>query len=127
MNKTYYLLFLLPLALILNALPLPDSKIGTWDLEPDKHVPHKKVLEFYRQNINEKRWDIIDPKDFIGHDKFNIADGFDADLFMIEEMQLIGDPVRAVENEMNKKRDKEEAERRKLTRYLKRGKDTVVD
>lgn len=58
-----------------------------------------------RDAIANKNYDMFKPEDFIAHDKFNIADGFNVDLTVVEEIQFKGDPVIAVEQEMHKIRE----------------------
>ncbi|PJF17329.1 hypothetical protein PSACC_02825 [Paramicrosporidium saccamoebae] len=58
-----------------------------------------------RDDITNKKYEIFKPEDLIAHDKFNIADGFNVDLTVVEEIQFKGDPVIAVEQEMHKIRE----------------------
>lgn len=110
-------LVLAVLAGIAQALPKPPQ--DTWD--PADGGPEMEALGHFlahlRKAINEKNWQEVNPRDFIGHDKFNIADGFGVDVFSVEEMQELGDPVIAVEKEMSLKRSAEERKNRK-SRWL---------
>lgn len=109
-------LLLVGLVGIAQALPKPPQ--DTWD--PDGG-PEMEALEHFLQHlrtaINAKNWQEVNPRDFIAHDKFNIADGFGVDVFSVEEMQELGDPVIAVEKEMSLKRSAEERKKRK-SRWL---------
>jgi hypothetical protein len=88
--------------------------MGGWDLVDREHPRHRAFIEHIRSSITDKNWKAVNPGDFIGHDKFNIADGFGVDLFIVEEMQNTADPVLQVEREMQEKRDKEERKKKKL-------------
>jgi len=68
--------------------------------------------------IADKQWSKLNAADWIGHDKFNIADGLDVDMFIIEELQLKGDPIRGVIRRITEERD---AEEEKLKQKQKRG------
>lgn len=89
---------------------LPVHPLKTWDPEEHQLEEYNLWVERLRAAINQKDWKVVAPKDFIAHDKFNIADGFDVDMLNVEEMQLAGDPVIKVEREMQEKRDKQRKE-----------------
>ena len=94
-----------------RVIALPQSPLRTWDPPPHEEEQFNEWLQKLRHSINNMDWNAIEQKDFIGHDKFNIADGFDVDLLIVEEIQLRGDPVRKVELEMDRKRVEEQKKR----------------
>lgn len=100
-----YLLFVAE-ALVLG-LPMPLEFSDKWvrgQLDEESNIAFNRWVKHYQQIVSERKWTKDEAESFIHHDKFNIADGLDVDLFIIDEMQLEADPVKVVENEMNKKR-----------------------
>lgn len=85
------------------SLPLPPGRLGTWDPDERDREAHNRWFETHKRHIMNKDWRAVNPKDYIAHDKFNIADGYDIDLLIIEEMQLLGDPVLAMESEASRR------------------------
>lgn len=105
-------LSLLTVLNVIVALPRPPQH--TWDPEGIAEMEaYTNFIDHLRKSINEGNWKEVDPKDFIAHDKFNIADGFGVDVFSVEAMQEAGDPVIAVEKEMSRKRGDAERNERK--------------
>lgn len=88
------------------SLPLPPGHLRTWDPDEGQREAYNQWLETHKRHIVNRNWKAVNPKDYIAHDKFNIADGYDIDLLIVEEMQLAGDPVVAIENKANEERDK---------------------
>ena len=99
---------------------IPPPELGTWDLSDAQMEMFKKWSAAFSERLSAQDWNTIDPRDYIHHDKFNIADGFGADLFLVEKMQNIGDPVLKVENEMNEIRSKREKAENDKARSKKR-------
>lgn len=90
---------------ILGIAALPAHPLKTWDPTEHQEREHKLWITKLRDSIANKDSMLVKPEDLIAHDKFNLADAFDVDLIAVEELQFKGDPVLAVELEMNKIRD----------------------
>lgn len=99
------------LFLLSCSLPLPPRHLGTWDPDEGQQEAFKAWLETHKRWIMAKDWTKVNPKDYIAHDKFNIADGYDIDLLVVEEMQLIGDPVLAAGNGASQRAGKQRRKR----------------
>lgn len=97
-----YSCLLVTLLTLSSSLPLPPEHLGTWDPDEGHREAYNQWLEMHRRHIMNRDWGAVNPKDYIAHDKFNIADGYDIDLLIVEEMQLLGDPILAMGNEASR-------------------------
>lgn len=97
---------------------LPINPTHQWNPQAQDMEMFRLEMNQWKCAINEKRWDILNPTDWIAHDKFNIADGFDADIFTVEEILFKGDPVIKVEQEMSQKRSEQDKKDKKKLRGL---------
>lgn len=100
---------------------LPPHPLNTWDPADHQIKVHNAWVDRIREAINTKDFGFLKPEHLIAHDKFNVADGFNADLIMVEEIQFKGDPVIAVEKEMDKIREQLRAKESKKKEKKKRG------
>lgn len=96
------------------ACGLPVNHRHRWNPRERDMDAFQLDMHHWRCALNEKNWSVLDPVDWIAHDKFNLADGFEADIFKVEEILFKGDPVIKVEQEMDRQRAVEGRKNRKV-------------